>query len=82
MLPVAGRYSLHASFVFIGATTSPFDTSVYHIGCKINGVVKEVVSCAVNYLTPPEGTILPGINECTVGGAKLATPVFFLNNLT
>jgi hypothetical protein len=74
LLPVAGRYSIHASFLLNEAVSSPFTTSVYKIGFKINGVVKEIVSCAVNYLVPSEGVvILPGINAGTVGGAKLST---------
>jgi hypothetical protein len=74
LLPVAGRYQLHASFVLDEATTTPFTTSVYQIGFKINGVIKEVVPCAVNYLTPPQGEpVSPGINSGTVGGAKLST---------
>ena len=73
-MPVAGRYSLHASFILNEATTSPFETSVYQIGFKTNNVVKEVVPCAVIHLTAAPGeTVLPGINTGTVGGATLPT---------
>ena len=74
LLPVPGRYSLHATFTLNEATTSPFNTSVYRIGFKINGVIKEVVACAVNYLIAAGGeTIIPGINSGTVGSAKLSS---------
>ena len=74
LLPVSGRYSLHASFVLHDAITPPFDTSQYMIGFRINGLLKEAVACAVIFLTPPGGaTVLPGINAGTVGGAPFST---------
>lgn len=65
LLPVAGRYSLHATFVLNEAVTAPFDTTVYEIGYSINGVVKEKVMCAVIKAIPGQ--------TGTLGSAKLST---------
>ena len=65
LLPVAGRYSLHATFVLNEAQTAPFDTTVYEIGYSINGVVKEKVMCAVIKAIPGQ--------TGTLGSAQIST---------
>lgn len=76
LLPISGRYQIHASFGLVEATTAPFETSAYFINYKINGVIKEAAICPVNYLTAPEGVpVFPLINAGTVGTAQISSIV-------
>jgi len=63
LLPVAGRYSLHATFA-LNEAVPPAETYVCQIAYKINNVIKETVACAVQYRAFPSRTL---------GTAQIAT---------
>ena len=65
LLPVAGRYQIHATFTLNEAVTAPFDTTVYYIGFKLNGIIRERNMCAVI-------KTIPGTSG-TFGSAHIST---------